>query len=249
MKRTILTIILAVASAASAGASILDSLSYQARFGFHLGGTAPVGMPATIRSLDSYKIKDNMIVGIDAVKAFNRHWGMMVGLHYENKGMKTDARVKNYKMEMRRSGETLAGVFTGNVVTNVEQWMMTVPVLATYNVTPKLRLKAGPYLSLIMSNEFSGYAYDGYLRVGDPTGNKVELGKAVGERGDYDFSDDMRSWNVGIDVGLDWTFAKRLGLFADITWGLNSIFVKDFDTIEQRLYPIYGSLGLTYRLK
>ena len=102
MKRTILTIIIAVATAAGACAGILDSLSYQARLGFHLGGTAPVGMPATIRSLDSYKIKDNMIVGIDAIKAFDRHWGMMVGLHYENKGMKTDARVKNYKMEMRR---------------------------------------------------------------------------------------------------------------------------------------------------
>jgi hypothetical protein len=45
--------------------------------------------------------------------------------------------------------------------------MVTMPIQAAYNVSDKLRLKAGPYFSYVMSNDFSGYAYDGYLREGD----------------------------------------------------------------------------------
>ena len=32
----------------------------------------------------------------------------------------------------------------------------------------------------------------------DPTGQKVMLGSEEGERGEYDFSDDMRSWQFGV---------------------------------------------------
>ena len=28
------------------------------------------------------------------------------------------------------------------------------------------------------------------------------LGEKEGERGDYDFSDDMRNWQVGVDFGI-----------------------------------------------
>ena len=31
--------------------------------------------------------------------------------------------------------------------------------------------------------------------------------------------------------------------------GHNGIFKKDFETIEQTMYPIYGSGGITYQLK
>ena len=65
----------------------------------------------------------------------------------------------------------------------------------------------------------------------------------------YDFSDDMRNWQVGVDFGIDWRLNNRWGLCADLSWGLNGIFKKDFETIEQTMYPIYGSVGITYQLK
>ena len=89
----------------------------------------------------------------------------------------------------------------------------------------------------------------GYQYQGDPTGQKVKLGHDEGERGDYDFSDDMRNWQVGVDFGIDWRLNNRWGLCADLSWGLNGIFKKDFETIEQTMYPIYGSVGITYQLK
>lgn len=250
MKRYILSAaMLAACATQSFGIGIFDNLRYQARLGYNIGGTAPVGMPAEIRSLDKFKPKANLLLGLDTYKPLSGKWGIMAGFHYENKGMETDARVKNYHMEMRYGDQVIAGMFTGNVVTKVEEWMVTMPLQATYDVSRRVRLKAGPYFSYVMSNDFSGYAYDGYLREGDPTGQKVELGHDEGERGDYDFTDHLRHWQFGVDVGADWYFSKHLGAYADLSWGLSAVFEKDFKTIEQKMYPIFGSVGLIYKLK
>lgn len=251
MKKTIITLLLVafVGLQEALAIDIFGDLRYMVRLGYSLGGTAPVGMPATIRSLDKYTPTNNTLLGLDAYKPLTEKWGLQAGFHYQNKGMKTDAKVKGYSMEMRRGDETLSGLFTGNVVTEVDEWMVTMPLQVAYNVSPNLRLKFGPYFSYVLSNNFSGYAYDGYLRVGDPTGDKVELGHAEGERGDYDFTEDLRHWQFGLDLGADWFFSNRFGAYAGLSWGLTNIFRKDFHVIEQSLYPIYGSIGLTYKLK
>lgn len=251
MKKTIITLLLVafVGLQEALAIDIFGDLRYMVRLGYSLGGTAPVGMPATIRSLDKYTPTNNTLLGLDAYKPLTEKWGLQAGFHYQNKGMKTDAKVKGYSMEMRRGDETLSGLFTGNVVTEVSEWMVTLPLQAAYNVSPKLRLKFGPYFSYVLSNNFSGYAYDGYLRVGDPTGDKVELGHVEGERGDYDFTEDLRHWQFGLDLGADWFFSNHFGAYAGLSWGLTNIFRKDFHVIEQSLYPIYGSIGLTYKLK
>lgn len=251
MKKTIITLLLVafVGLQEALAIDIFGDLRYMVRLGYSLGGTAPVGMPATIRSLDKFTPTNNTLLGLDAYKPLTDKWGLQAGFHYQNKGMKTDAKVKGYSMEMRRGDETLSGLFTGNVVTEVDEWMVTMPLQVAYNVSPNLRLKFGPYFSYVMSNNFSGYAYDGYLRVGDPTGDKVELGHAEGERGDYDFTEDLRHWQFGLDLGADWFFSNRFGAYAGLSWGLTNIFRKDFHVIEQSLYPIYGSIGLTYKLK
>lgn len=170
--------------------------------------------------------------------------------------MKTDATVKNYHMKITRGNEELEGMFTGSVVTKVDQSLATIPVQATYDISKKVRVKLGPYFSYVTSHKFSGYAYNGYIRVredghskDDPTGQKVELGNGDGSRGDYDFSTDMRNWQFGIDAGADWYITKRWGASVGLTWGLSEIFKKDFDVIEQPLYPIYGTIGIIYQLK
>lgn len=248
-KNIIAAVLVAVAAALPVKAGgIFDNLTYRARVGYELGGTAPIGMPAEIRKLNKFSVKPNVSLALDAYKPLGKGWGLMAGFHYENKNMKTDANVKNYHMEMRQGGRTISGVFTGGVVTEVDEWMVTLPLQATYDIK-KVRLKAGPYLSYVLSNDFSGYAYDGHLRVGDPTGNRVNIGSDDSSRGTYDFSDDLRHLQFGIDFGADWYFSRRWGVYADVAWGLTGIFKSDFKTIEQTLYPIYGTVGVTYRLK
>lgn len=249
MKKTIISLLLTAVTAVPALAGgILDNLGYDLRIGYNVGGTAPVGMPASIRSLDSYKLTPSIMVGLGVYKHIEGHWGLTTGLRLENKGMNIDATVKNYHMRIVRGGQSLEGMFTGKNHSEVEQWMLTLPFQATYSFR-KVNIKVGPYLSYVRSHTFKGDAYDGYLRVNDPTGEKVELGTEDGDRGTYDFSDDMRNLQWGVMAGADWHFHRTWGVFADISWGFTGIFKKSFHVIDQKMYPIYGTIGVSYRMK
>lgn len=250
MKKIIITIVLIASSTLQTWSySWWEDTNINARLGYSIGGTAPLDMPATIRKLNSYSPRTNIQVGIDFYKPLNTHWGMMVGFQMENKGMKTDATVKNYHMEIKKGGNRLEGMFTGNVESKVTEWMFTIPVLATYELGSHFRLKFGPYGSLLTSKEFSGVAYDGYLRKTNPTGNKILLGHEEGQRGLYNFSDDMRQLQWGIKAGCDYYFSQHWGAYAEVNWGISGIFNRNFKTIEQTMYPIYGTFGLIYKLK
>lgn len=250
MKKAIFTIILAALTATQAGAfRLFDNLTYNLRFGYSIGGTAPMGMPATIRSLDKFTLSPSFNLGLGVYRDFSEHWGVTTGLYLENKGMKVESTVKNYHMAFVRGNQRLEGNFTGGVGIDVEQWMLTLPLLATYAVNENVHIKLGPYLSYVRSHKFTGDAYGGYIRVGDPTGQKVYIGTEAGSRGTYDFSDSMRSWQFGMLAGVDWYFHRHWGVFADVSWGFTDIFDADFDTIEQNLYPIYGTIGISYRIK
>lgn len=239
----------AVMALPSAASGITEDMACNLRFGYGIGGTAPVGMPATIRSLDSYGLEPNFTLGLDICKRLCGKWGLTLGLHIENKGMDIDATVKNYHMEIIRGGQSLEGCFTGRNSTEVSQWMLTVPLQVTWFFNDNLRLKLGPYASYLSSRKFAGYAGDGYLRVGGPTGTKIELGSEEGSRGTYDFSDSMRRIQAGVVLGADWFFYRQWGAFVDLSWGLTGIFRSSFNTIEQTLYPIYGTIGISYKIK
>ena len=227
----------------------VDHVGIQVRAGYSIGGTSPLPLPASIRRLNNYTFQPNLNFGFDVTHNVTEQIGVLFGIHYENKGMHVDADVKNYHEEIMRGGESLAGQFTGSVTTKVHEWMLTVPIQATYNINENIVLRFGPYLSLLTGKGFTGYAHNGYLRQGDPTGPKVILGDTHDTRGDFDFSANMRDLQWGLDVGADWYVYKRWGVYADISWGLSGIHESSFKTIEQTLYPIYGTLGVTYNIK
>lgn len=221
----------------------------EGRLGWSIGGTMPVNMPASIRSINSYSLCPNIQLGFNVGRRFHQHWGIEIGANLENKGMKTDAKVKNYQMSMVQGGESISGLFTGNVVTETSGWQILVPVRAAFWANDNIKIKFGPYLAFGLSRKFSGYAYDGYLRKDTPTGAKIEIGSTEEDRGSYDFSSDLRDFNFGLDLGADFYVTRRLAVFADLTWGLNSAFKSTFKTIDQSMYPIYGTIGLAYRIK
>lgn len=249
MKKTLLAIAAFIIPACAFCGVFTDGMTYDLRFGYAVGGTAPVNMPSSIRSLSKYSLRPNFSLGFDAHKSVAGKFGIMAGVRVENKGMEIDARVKNYHMEIVRGGESLAGNFTGHNVTKVRQIMLTVPVTGTFALNEKLMLKFGPYASVLLSKDFSGYACDGYLRVGDPTGPKVELGNTPGTRGTYDFKENMRRMQYGIMAGADLMLHRHWGAYADISWGLTGVHHSNFKTIEQTLYPIYGTIGVIYKLR
>ena len=253
MKKNIAYIIIFIAASwvisSPAEAGTLDSLQLKARVGYSIGGTAPIPLPETIRSIDSYSLTPSFMVGFDAMLPLTQQWGIMTGLRFENKGMKGSVTTKAYFMEVVKGDQKMSGLFTGHVEQKVKQWMLTVPVQATFTLSRRLMLKGGPYVSFLLSKEFSGIASDGYLRKDTPTGAKILMGDKEGEWATYDLTDDMRSMQFGIGVGVDWQVYKGLGISADLNWGLTGVFPGDYKTVEQTLYPIYGTIGVFYRLK
>lgn len=146
MKKKIATIatIVMLLMAGNATAGTWEDIQLKARAGWSIGGTAPIGLPATIRSIDSYKLTPSFLVGIDAQLPLSDQWGIMSGVRYENKAMNGDVSTKAYHMELRRGESVMEGLFTGSVHQEVTEWMVTIPVLATLNLGPKVQLKTVP---------------------------------------------------------------------------------------------------------
>ncbi len=249
MKKITLTAVLMALLTNGMKAQGDEGLQIKARAGWSIGATAPLGMPEAFRSLDSYKLTPSFLIGADARMPMGGKWGVLVGLRFENKAMNADVTTKAYHMVVRKGDSELEGLFTGKVHQEVKEWMLTLPIQATFSFSDKLQLKAGPYFSLLTSKDFSGIASDGYLRQTDPTGPKILMGDKDGEWATYDFSSEMRNFQVGLGVGLDWQFYKNLGASVDLNWGLNGIFNSDFKTVDQTLFPIYGTIGVFYRLR
>lgn len=227
--------------------SSLRGLEYEVKAGINIGGTSPIPLPEEIRKINGYNPLINFAIEGNAIKWFGKEqkWGIIFGIRLENKGMETKANVKNYSMEIiGDGGERLSGNWTGMVKTKVRNSYLSVPILAAYKVGPRIRLSAGVYVSYLLTGDFSGHVYEGYLRKGDPTGTKVDFnGDNVGP---YDFSNDLRNFQWGLQAGVDWRAFKHLNVFGDLTWGLNDIFKKDFQTITFAMYPIYLNVGFGY---
>lgn len=228
------------------GGILGDNYGLSLRAGYSIGGTSPMGLPPTISSIDAFRLTPSFCVGADASYSTGSGWGIAAGLHLENKAMNTDVTVRSYHMEMNQGSTHISGVFTGHVHQEVTEWMLTLPLQATYSVGDKLTLRAGPYVSLLVKKEFKGVASDGYLREGDPTGPRITIGDTPETEAPYEFSDDMNRWQFGVGIGLDWQVFGPLGVTADLNWGLTPVFPKDFKTVEQPLYPVYGTLGARY---
>lgn len=227
--------------------SALIGLEYQVKAGLSIGGTAPLPMPVEIRAINGFN--PTMLFSIEGnatkwLKA-NERWGGRVGLRIENKGMITHSTVRNYGMEIHGDGgELIAGRWTGDVKTRVKMSYLTIPITAVYKINQRFNASLGPYFSYRLDGDFSGDVRNGYLREGDPTGNKVifENDKSA----TYNFSNNLRRFQWGAQLGCEWRALNHLNVYADLTWGFNDIFKSNFHTITFALYPIYLNAGFAY---
>lgn len=220
---------------------------YELRAGFNIGGTSPLPLPVEIRSIDSYSPPLSITLEGSITKwlSRNKKWGITTGARLENKGMKTKATTKNYGMEIiSDDGNRLKGNWTGGVRTKVQNSYFTIPVLAVYKLSHRVNVKGGLYASYLLNGEFSGDVYEGYLRKDNPTGDKVNFSN--GAIATYDFSNDLRKFQWGLQAGVDWKAFRHLKVYGDLTWGMNDIFQKDFQTITFAMYPIYLNVGFGY---
>ncbi|MBR6648474.1 MAG: PorT family protein [Bacteroidaceae bacterium] len=212
--------------------------------GCNIGGTSPLPLPREIRSINGYNPGLNLSLEGSIQKTFEQsRWGVKMGVRFERKGMTTKADTKNYHMEAWNTDGSgkVVGAWTGKVKTKVNNSYLTIPLLATYMLNKRITFAAGPYVSYLLEGEFSGQAYDGYIRDQNPTGEYADVTRA-----EYDFSSDILKWQWGVQAGCEYRAYRHLAIFANLHWGANSIFPDDFGSVTFALYPIYGTLGFTY---
>ena len=231
-------LLLVITTTMGVSARVLDSLSYDVRLGYALGGTVPTHVDNKIRHLNSFNPGFNFTIAAEASYPLGERWSLHSGLRFELGSMDVDSRVKNY----------VSGIFNGNVRIKTAQRRITLPIQAAYSLNDKWSLRGGFFMAWLTNRRFWGWAYDGYLREGTPVGPKIEMGTEPGDRGDFDFDANMRHMQWGLDVGADWQIHRRWGASAELTYGLSGLFKSDFHSVET-LRPLYGTLGIIYRIK
>ena len=216
-------------------------VEYRVKAGIALGGTSPLPLPAEIRKINSFNPGLNLSLEGEVLKLFNERWGISTGLRLETRGMETDADVKGYQMTFQEDdGQEVSGYFWGSVKTDINNAFLTLPVLAVWKPAKRWGVKLGAYGSYAVKRSFSGLAYDGYFREGDPRGTYAEIDIP------YNFSNNVCKWYWGWQVGGEFRAFPHLIAGVDVSWGMNSIFNKEFETIAFKMFPIYGTLSFGY---
>ncbi|MDR1683465.1 MAG: PorT family protein [Candidatus Symbiothrix sp.] len=223
--------------------SLAVGIEYKIKAGLLAGAVMPIPVPLQIRKIDSYNPLLNIMLEAEIQKNFTNSWTLSFGLKMEQKGMTTRAQVKNYDMELIAPDGKIAGVWTGGVETTVHNSYLTLPVLAVWRPVPRWGVKAGLYASYLLNGNFSGYVYDGYLREGDPTGEKI----SIDEETHYNFSGELVKGNYGIQLGFEYQAFTHLFTGLDLCYGINSIFPNSFKTMTFQMHPVYLNLNFGYK--
>ena len=257
-----------------AASSVKPRLSL--RLGYSIGGTIPIDFPAEMRALNSYSPKVNYQFGIDYERMLTDKYGLQLGLYLERRGFKSEVEMRHYDITLEQGGEKIKGPFSGNVVIEIVQIGVTIPIQATWHPDEKWTLRLGPYVSYIHDRSFQGYAYgkkvydadgkwtgsfDAYIRRDEIRGEKVEIGdiykdeagNVVDKRGTFsgeDYNSYLRRLQYGVDMGAEFKINRSWGAYADFSFGLNSAFNgKEGNPVSMALHPTYLTVGLTYRLR
>jgi hypothetical protein len=219
---------------------------YKANIGYNLGGSIPLSMPVEVRSIEKYTIPvPAPHFALEATRWLNEKWGISAQIMYDHKGFTVRNKVKNLYTEIEIAGnpEPQTGNFTGNNTTEIQNSYLTVPVLASYRISPVWITQLGVYASYLCRPYFKGTASDGYIRRGSPVGEKINVPNAS-----FDFSKNQNRFDFGLFLAEEWQFYKKIAFKGQLQWGLRSLFPADFSGISFDMYNVYGTLGISYLL-
>ena len=196
--------------------SALHGLEYEIKAGFSIGGTAPLPLPVEIRSIDGYNPTLAISIGGEVTKWFA----------VQNKlGVIVGLRLENKAMTTEATVKNYNMEILG-------QGGERISGVWTGGVKTKVHT-SGLTIPLMATYKLS-----------NRWNIKAEF--TDGKIATYDFSDDLRHFQWGLQIGAGWRAFKHLNIYADLTWGLNDIFRNDFQTITFAMYPIYLNIGFGY---
>lgn len=225
-----------------------DEFIYQIRAYFGIGGSMPLGLPSEIEKIKSYNPGLQLGLEANATKYLGEEspWGLRIGIAVEERGMKTEAEVKQYVTRIIQANEEIKGYFTGNVETKVNNTYLKIPLSLVYKLSENWNVYGGLNFSFAIDKDFTGYVSDGYLRKDTPVGPQINFdkeGKAA-----YDFSKEVQTFQWGIHIGGEYRLKnRRFIIFPQLNYNFNGVLNKDFDAIGFSLHNLYLDLGFGYR--
>jgi hypothetical protein len=231
----------------SAHAKAQDEYSswiFKINAGYNLGGTSPVSFPVEIRKIEKFSpsgIAPHF--ALEATRQLNKDWGIAAQIALDHKGFTVCDRVKNLHTEIEMKDDKFTGNFTGKNTTEIRNIYLSLPVMVTCRISDKWTTQSGLYIAYLYNPHFNGHVSDGYIRRGSPIGEKTLVDYAS-----FDFSKEQNKFDYGILLAGERALYSRFALRGQLSWGLNSLFPSGFTGITFKMYNIYGSVGLSYRL-
>ncbi|MDR1499455.1 MAG: PorT family protein [Tannerellaceae bacterium] len=250
MKRitTLTILLLTLTTALSAQGESNKRWEYKMTAGHNIGGTSPIPLPAEIRKIEAWRpLALGGTLAFHVTRRLTPTWGVTSGIAIDIKGVTVKARVKymNTSLVIGEGSDTglFGGMFTGLNETRVRNGYLSLPLLATFSPSERLRLHLGGYAAFLKDARLDGGASDGYIRNGGPAGERINI-----EESTFDFSDQIRKVDAGLMALTDWYFTNRLAITGQLSWGLTPIFPSTFNGIPYKMYNIYLMAGLSFRL-
>ena len=173
---------------------------------------------------------------------FTDKWAVFSELSFHEKGAKFESKLVNQEyidevVLVTPDGTVhraeIKTIFNGKSNGELDNWYLSVPVLARYSFSPKFHLIGGGYYAtLVMSN--SKTLAEGFA--GASTMLTVE---------EKDLSSEMNETDYGAICGVQYQF-KPLVIDFRLSYGFNSIFRSDYKTINYPVRNVYTELSLAY---
>ena len=209
--------------------------------GIGTGASSPIPIPNRISEM-SWTPRMCFLVGYDFSYRFWRMVGLKTGLQIKHVGMSAEAKVYQMFTQAIVDESEVSGYFTGYNETVLHATYISLPLQFSF-YHKAWKFDAGLFAALKLQGHFSGAVKSGYIRIGDPTGEKVEVGYEP-----FDFSEFIAPFNYGLEFTATRNFGDRWSAWFDLSWALNSTFKEAFRGLEYKMYNIYGLFGVGYKL-
>lgn len=113
-----------------------------------------------------------------------------------------------------------------------------------YKISSRWNVYGGLFAAFAIDKQFDGYVSEGYLRQDTPVGAKIAFEND--SKAAYDFSNELRTFNLGAQAGAEWRIRKQFKLFTNLNYGFNNLFNSEFTSISFPMHNIYLDLGFGY---
>lgn len=214
--------------------------------GLGVGGSAPIPIPNTISEM-SWSPELCFTFGYNERFAVTRNFGVKLGIQLQHVGMDATAKVYQIHTQAIVEDAQVEGIFSGYNETKLRVTYLRIPLLLSLKTnSDKWIFSAGAHASFKLTGTFEGSVSDGYIRLGDATGERVEIdGKSL-----YPdtFSDELAGFVWGPEILIERCFNRNVSVFADVNASLNSVLKPDFKGLDFQMHNFYVFLGTSIKL-